>query len=308
MKYLFLLCVSLCSYAAGAQNTWHRIDSLFGDLPPSFHVFKSNTPVGGEPNVMYYVSVPLKGFHFTADTSMNRRLTPDEYYSKNGQPLLVVNAGFFTFADHRNLNAVVQNGRLVGYNAQTAQGRGADTGYYLMPFYGTFGIRRNGTADIAWTYSDSARRKLYATQTPVPYFKTTAPLSGKKVIRTGFRKWKVETAVGGGPVLVQNSQVRVTNNEERKFAGKAIDDRHPRTGIGYTPDGRVIVFVCEGRSDAAAGLTLTQMARVMQELGCEEALNLDGGGSTSLLVNGREVNTPSSKGEQRPVPSVFIVK
>ena len=50
-----------------------------------------------------------------------------------------------------------------------------------------------------------------------------------------FKKWKVTTAVGGGPVLLQNGNIQITNNEELKFAGKAINDKHPRTAMGYTP-------------------------------------------------------------------------
>jgi exopolysaccharide biosynthesis protein len=92
-----------------------------------------------------------------------------------------------------------------------------------------------------------------------------------------------------------------------KFAGKAINDRHPRTAIGYTKDGHIIILVSEGRSESAAGLTLPQMAKILQELGCEEALNLDGGGSTCMIINGKKVNYPSDKGEQRPVPSVFMI-
>ena len=71
----------------------------------------------------------------------------------------------------------------------------------------------------------------------------------------------MKTAIGGGPVLVQNNKVQISNNEERKFAGKAINDRHPRTAIGYTNDNKIIILVAEGRSETASGLTLTQEAQ-----------------------------------------------
>jgi exopolysaccharide biosynthesis protein len=123
-----------------------------------------------------------------------------------------------------------------------------------------------------------------------------------------FTKWKVRTALGGGPVLVQKNEVSITNNEELKFAGKAINDRHPRTAMGYTKDNKLIVFVCEGRAENAAGLSLIELAKVMKEIGCIEALNLDGGGSSCMLINGKETNIPSSKGVQRQIPSVFLIK
>jgi exopolysaccharide biosynthesis protein len=61
-----------------------------------------------------------------------------------------------------------------------------------------------------------------------------------------LKKWKMRTAIGGGPVLLQNGEVKITNNEELKFVGKAINDKHPRTAMGYTKDGKLIILVIEG--------------------------------------------------------------
>ena len=122
-----------------------------------------------------------------------------------------------------------------------------------------------------------------------------------------FSKWKIKTVIGGGPVLIQNGEVQISNNEERRFAGKAIDNLEPRTAMGYTRDNKLVILVCEGRSKQASGLSLTELAKILKDIGCKEALNLDGGGSSCMLVNGKETNTPSSKGIQRPVPSVFVI-
>ena len=118
----------------------------------------------------------------------------------------------------------------------------------------------------------------------------------------------MQTAVSGGPVLVQNGKVMVTNNEEWKFAGKAINDKHPRTAMGYTADGRIIILVVEGRAlGRAEGTTLTQTAEMLVSIGCVEALNLDGGGSSCLLVNGKETIRPSDKEGQRAIPGIFYI-
>jgi exopolysaccharide biosynthesis protein len=119
----------------------------------------------------------------------------------------------------------------------------------------------------------------------------------------------MQTAVGGGPVLLQNGNVQITNNEERKFAGKAIADKHPRTAMGYTKDNRLIILAIQGRAPGIAeGASLSQEAGILKDLGCWEALNLDGGGSSCLLVNGKETITPSDKEKQRAVPAVFIIQ
>jgi exopolysaccharide biosynthesis protein len=103
-----------------------------------------------------------------------------------------------------------------------------------------------------------------------------------------FKKWKVKTAIGGGPVLVQNGMIKITNEEELKFTGKAINDQHPRTCMGYTNDGYFINMVIQGRFPGLAeGATLEQEARLLRDLGCIEALNLDGGGSCCMRLNGK---------------------
>ena len=79
--------------------------------------------------------------------------------------------------------------------------------------------------------------------------------------------------------------------------------------MGYTKDNKLIILVIEGRHPGIAeGVTLIQEARIFKELGCWEALNLDGGGSSCLLINGKETIKVSDASGQRPVPAVFIIK
>ncbi|MGZ5191218.1 MAG: phosphodiester glycosidase family protein, partial [Flavisolibacter sp.] len=120
-------------------------------------------------------------------------------------------------------------------------------------------------------------------------------------------EWKMQTAIGGGPVLIQNKQIRITNDEEMMFAGRGIRDKHPRTAMGYTREHKLIILVIEGRNPNAGGATLVQEAQILKDLGCIEALNLDGGGSSCLLINGKETIKPSDK-VQRAVPAVFMVR
>src|SRR5262249_55144443 len=131
------------------------------------------------------------------------------------------------------------------------------------------------------------------------------PKSEKK---RGIRdRWKMATAIGGGPVLLQNGQIRITNNEELKFTGNAINDKHPRTAMGYTKDNKLVILAIQGRSESGGGASLIQEAQILENIGCVEALNLDGGGSSCMLVNGRETIKPSDKEGQRPVPAVFVI-
>jgi exopolysaccharide biosynthesis protein len=122
-----------------------------------------------------------------------------------------------------------------------------------------------------------------------------------------------ETAIGGGPVLLKGGKVENTWEAEM-FYGDGADDkmpeaRHPRTAIGVTKDGLLILFVCEGRgmTDGVAGMTFAEEAAVMKALGCVDALNLDGGGSSCLLVEGKET-IKVSDGSQRAVGSIILLK
>ena len=315
-KIIFCCLLNLLIFSAEAQTKWLNIDSLYQPLPSSVHVYKSTDSLEGKPNVMYYAVADLKDKHlkFTTDTSYKRRLTPAQFYQKDFEPVLVVNCSFFSFATNQNLNLVVKDGKLVSYNEETIPAKGKDTLTYFHSFFGTLGISKRRNADIAWTYTDSSKRFPFASETPVHFFRDSTKQVNLNTIReetnskAHFSKWKMQTAIGGGPVLLQNGEIKVTNNEERKFAGKAIKDRHPRTAIGYTKDHKIIVLVSEGRTESAAGMTLIQLAQALKDIGCVEAVNLDGGGSSCMLINGKETNSPSDKGEQRPVPSVFLIE
>lgn len=319
-KTLLILAFNVIIIAANAQTNWINIDSLYQPLPANFHVYKSTGLVDGKPDIMYYAVADLKNKHlkFTTDTTCKRRLTPKQFYQKNNQPLLVVNCSFFSFATDQNLNVVMKNGKLMGYNEQSIAAHGKDTLTYFHSFFGTLGISKKRNADVAWVYADSTKRFPYASETPVHFFRDSLKdlkldyvknkTENASTIPVNFSKWKMQTAVGGGPVLLQNGEIKITNNEERRFGGTAINNHEPRTAIGYTKNHQLIIFVCEGRSDSAAGLTLIGEAQVLKDLHCVEGLNLDGGGSSCLLINGKETNTPSSKGIQRAVPSVFLIE
>jgi exopolysaccharide biosynthesis protein len=79
--------------------------------------------------------------------------------------------------------------------------------------------------------------------------------------------------------------------------------------MGYTAEGQLIIMAIEGRFPGRAeGATLVHEADLLKSLGCVEALNLDGGGSSCLLVNGKQTITPSDRTGQRPVPAVFMIR
>lgn len=293
-----------------AQWNWQQVDSAYGELPSSIHVYRTQDPVAGKPNIAYCVVADLGDpvLDFRADTSYKRRLTPTQFYSKLSAPYLVVNTSFFSFTTHQNLNMMMDRGRMIAYNVHALQGKGKDTLKFRHPLVGSLGIDQKNRADVAWTFTDSSKRFPRASQQPMPLRMNREVDFPKDSVSVPLKRWRMKTVVSGGPVLVQGGKVLVTNNEEWKFAGKAIDDRHPRTAMGYTADGKLIVLVVEGRFPGKAeGTTLTQTAEMLISLGCVEGLNLDGGGSSCLLVNGKRTIQPSDKEGERAVPGIFYI-
>ena len=313
MKPILLILLPLF-IITNTNAQWKLVDSAFGPLPNSVHIYFTDNPIDTSPFRAYYLIADLKDkkLKFLADTSHDRRLKPSQFYERNSKPLAVVNCTFFSYETNRSLNAVIKNGELVAFNSENIAGRGKDTFTYRHALGSAFGINKKREADIAWLYTDSSWKHAFASQVPVLPIKDSSRQMPRKYYFKNkgwsLNKWKMKTAVGGGPVLLQNGEIKVTNNEEIKFANKAISDKHPRTAMGYTRDGKLIILMIEGRSKIAGGANLTQMAQIFKELGCVEAINLDGGGSSCLLINGKETIKVSDKEGQRGVPAVFIIK
>lgn len=117
---------------------------------------------------------------------------------------------------------------------------------------------------------------------------------------------EMPAAIGGGPRLLENGKVSVTALDEQ-FKPDITNGRAPRTAVGIKEDGKVILIVVDGRKDDfSVGLTLTELAQFLQRMGAVDAINLDGGGSSTFVLKGRVTNRPSD-GHERPVSNALLV-
>lgn len=101
--------------------------------------------------------------------------------------------------------------------------------------------------------------------------------------------------LGGGPRLVKDGQVMITGKAER-FQADILNGRAPRTALGITADNHLLMVAIDGRSEDSIGMSLQEMADMMIDLGAQQAMNLDGGKSTTFVLRDQVFNTPS-KGE-----------
>ena len=107
-------------------------------------------------------------------------------------------------------------------------------------------------------------------------------------------EWQdVNHIISGGPYLVKNGDIYVDMTAQKLGS---VGGRNPRTAIGYTKDNNLIMLTADGREGASIGLTLNELANLMKELGCVNAMNLDGGGSTVMYIKGKVVNKPAVQG------------
>ncbi len=104
---------------------------------------------------------------------------------------------------------------------------------------------------------------------------------------------QMKHAVGGGPYLVRNGQVYVDSKAQR-FTTSSLGTFEPRSAAGITKEGRLLLVTVDGRQkNVSVGMSLTELAHLMLSLGATDAMNLDGGSSTQMVVKGQLVNSPS---------------
>ena len=109
-----------------------------------------------------------------------------------------------------------------------------------------------------------------------------------------------------GPTLLENGEIIVSSGEEVDRAQQS----NPRTAIGIVDDLHYIIVVSDGRTSESDGLSLYELAQVMQQYGCETAYNLDGGGSSTMVFNGSVINNPTTNGTkitQRAVSDIVYI-
>ncbi len=293
-----------CTASSQAQLRWH-LSQHNNTLPKSVRVYETTDSLDGKPFRAFYLTADLKdsNLDFVTRVGNGKRYTPSQYAEQEGpKTLAVINTTFFSFADNSNLNIVMHDGKVLAPNPKGYYQKRSKTDSVLVyPTRGAFGISKRGKPDVAWVYNVGKEQQPYAYDLP-----NTEAREPGKYSPAGAHAWKMDEAIGGGPVLLKDGKPFITAKEEDRAGG--LEAMHPRTAIGYTKKGKLIILVVEGRNKGVAeGANFPQMAKIFRDLGCEEALNLDGGGSSCLWVNG--TNTIKvSDGMQRPVPAVFIIR
>jgi hypothetical protein len=288
----------ILSAVSFAQIVWTDLSSQY-QLPAGVKIIQGER---ASPFLrVYYIDVDGKNPNITIHPYYSSSIKSIVPFAQSVGAIAAINGGFF--GGSASYSAVVYPDSVVQKNiGGVTRPAGA---YTMTRSLFSMNIMRKYAVD--WIYHfGNATKDIYRFSAPTPNTQTTpapAPVSSN-----GKSYDSILVGIGGAPTLVKNGQVHVTYDEEVMFgSGVGLDNGDPRTAVGYTADDHVIMLVADGRG-TSVGVSLPELAQIMIDLGCVEAMNLDGGGSTQMGAKTSGgyaiVNTPS---ETRSIPSILAV-
>lgn len=308
---------SLPAEPAPVTCEWKKLNL---GLPPSVDVYETRTPLNGRVFHAWYAIADTKYVDVRV-LHQKKYMTLEKQAEKAGDCLVLVNGGFFWNGQHIGI-AVTEgkpSGSVVGSRGtlDVKEGQEYNETYFLTK--GCFGVDAGGKPTVCWAASDTQDRPHYyglPMPTVVGYNKYHRVTETYPCPETG---WRPEYALTAGPVLLYEGRdmfdfslmpkgkpCYVSNYEVMAWDIFGLRSGTPdRTAVGCTADGKVVLFVCDGRIVSSKGATLMELTSLMKGIGCVHALNLDGGGSTAMVANGQRLNSleRNTKGdkENRPV-------
>lgn len=226
----------------------------------------------------------------------DQRDTPMQF-SESNNARIIINGGYFNSEKNpiEHVGLLKTNGKLEEPASHSVY---RDSERYFMS-RGAFGVTYSGNADIAWcsTKNDS----IFEWERPLTnrpgYPNDSLPFSSAYY-------WDVRDALHAGPVLISDGEIDL-NIEDEVFFNTPVAGVQPRSAIGYTKDQHLVLMVVDGRQAESRGVYLEELALMMSEFNCIEALNLDGGGSSAMVADSRLLNRPSGRTVQREVMSAI---
>jgi len=302
-----ILLVMLFSYAIISSDTmaqtieWRNISEQYS-LPEGIQLYEGTR---SSPALKaWYIEVDMKvaTIGLVPYLAENGTETVTEFSKRIGA-IAAINGGYF--GGNSSYSTVVQPGQVLSRNVGSLNRN--NRSYPVIR--SAFSIAKNRDMTVDWIYHfGSTPDDIYRFNQPMGYTNGSSDLPLAAPNKNTGEAFDMYMGIGGGPILVKGDSIHVSYNEEIFWgSGVGLSNRDPRTAVGYTADGRAILLVTDGRQVASQGFSLPEMAQVMIDLGCTEAINLDGGGSSQMAVTNQLINRPGGGTYQRPVTSFLAV-
>jgi hypothetical protein len=304
---------------------WTNVTANFGDLPDYIQVYNRTSTADGDAAVAYIAVADMEKATFQVSNDIHWSdaaqgngnesvYTLSEFYENYEHPSIAINGGLFFYSAlsdgspfYYSQSSCYSNGTMLSPNQNYWSENWTDFWY---PTIGFFYQDKSGVFHATWTYYASdgndysyADVKKIDKSTP----ETSAPNATSPSEGTVLNNGTAVNGIGGVSVLVHEGIVRDTWADE--LLDVSANSAQPRTAVGYMEKTkRLVFFVCEGREQTAGvqGMTTAQVANLLCAMGCTEALNLDGGGSSCMLINGKETIKPSDGSQRKVIDACFI--
>lgn len=316
---------SLQAEPAAIIADWTDISSQY-NMPASIKLYKTTTSVTGRSINAWYAVADMSAGDLELRTIKTSSATKPSVAAKNlGGVQIAINGGFF--GGGQSYSYVMDQGKetATGVKAVTRSYYGdANRNSVSRSFNitrGAFGVNKNQKPSVKWLYGSY----MSAYDAPLPAYNSGPVLQPTSTYPAAKHTWDVYSAIGGGPIILHDGHlcidyltVKDKGNGGRYIGNpELLDDdifgpsvRPPRTAIGHTADGKIVIMVVDGRgSGGSQGVSLDELARLMKGLGCVNVLNLDGGGSTVFCAtpDATILNKPSDGSERSVMSYVAIV-
>jgi len=277
---------------------WQRLANTPLGIPESLEIWE-----GEEENA------PLRAWLVRADLSSSEidvgvfsskdddgRQSAMQFAKETGA-CVIVNGGYFKVRDdfYSHIGLLVSDAEIISH---ATPGIFEDDLRYPVT-RAAIGFSSTDEAKIGWVSSRSDSVLIW--NAPVPNIPGT-PAEIPDLNSASL--WDVDGAIAGGPALIKSGKTRITVDEE-VFFGTTIPDVHPRTAAGIDEEGNLLLMIVDGRQRNSRGVTLTELSDLMKAVGAVDAINLDGGGSSTLVVGNTLLNRPTGGTFQREIVSAI---
>ncbi|MGH1362447.1 MAG: phosphodiester glycosidase family protein [Calditrichia bacterium] len=299
--FKYIAFIALPALLSAQAISWTDI-SAQQNLPTTISLFAGNRL--NPPLKAWYLDVDLNDSTYVIlpylSTVGSEGLVP---FANRVGAVAAINGGFFNVTSGASVSSVVIREDVLAQNISTLVRNGVN--YPVTRAFVSFD--NNGMPAIDWIYHfGSLFSDLY--RFPSPTQNSPGNPAPVPIPADGSNFGPLRGGLGGGPVLVKDAMANISFNEEVFWeSGIGLNTDNPRTAVGFTADNHMILFVADGRQTASDGLTLIALADVMVNLGCVEAMNLDGGGSSQLAATGTLINRPEGGNFQRPIPTILAI-
>lgn len=270
---VLLLAISFCSHAQNdsltlVNTTWQTQVLGKGITWKSFH-FQNKSLFNANENINI-IEISPKQKRYRLHVAHSDSLEPTSQLALRSHALAAINGSFFKMRGPDPDENKKVNGKPVLERSKLDYNRSV---VYL---------RENNLVIAENKEKDNTRKRhqqgsITIDKRKVSIVKDSADINWEHQL-------KGEDVLSTGPVMI-------LNGIDQKLPNDAFDnDRHPRTAIGKKSDGTVVLLVVDGRTAESAGMSIPELQKIFRWLHCTEAINLDGGGSTTMYIKGRPFN------------------